>query len=69
MDVLNKKLAQLHSDIAHFAPGEFINILEALPFLNNNTIVLIINNIYSYNAVIKIKFQLFYFYIKNLYLL
>ena len=56
------KFDLLYLDTVHSSPGEFINILEALPFLNNNAIVII-------HDIINIRFQLFYFYIKNLYLL
>ena len=45
------KFDLLYLDISHSAPGEFINILEALPFLNNNAIVII-------HDIINIRFQL-----------
>ena len=41
LDKLNLKFDFLFLDTSHFTPGEIINIIEALPFLNNYSIVVL----------------------------
>ena len=41
LDKLNIKFDFLFLDTVHLAPGELINIIEALPFLNDNSIVVL----------------------------
>ena len=48
LDNLNMKFDLLYLDTVHSSPGEFINILEALPFLNNNAIVIIHDIMFQY---------------------
>ena len=38
---LNRKFDFLFLDTAHISPGEFFNIIEALPFLNENAIIVL----------------------------
>ena len=41
LEKLNMKFDFLFLDTTHLAPGELINIIEALPFLNENAIVVL----------------------------
>ena len=41
LDKLNIKFDFLFLDSSHISPGEFLNIIEALPFLNENAIVIL----------------------------
>jgi len=41
LDEINKKFDFLFLDTTHLAPGELINIIEVLPFLNENAIIIL----------------------------
>ena len=41
LNEINKKFDFLFLDTSHLAPGELINIIEVLPFLNENAIVIL----------------------------
>ena len=41
LEKLNMKFDFLFLDTVHLAPGELINIIEALPFLNDNAIIIL----------------------------
>ena len=52
---LNMKFDFLFLDSAHITPGELINFIEALPFLNDNAIVVIHDILWHFNEKIKIN--------------
>ena len=41
LDKLNIKFDFLFLDTSHISPGEFINLIEAMPFLNDNAIIIL----------------------------
>ena len=41
LEKLNIKFDFVFIDTSHYTPGEFINIIEVMPFLNNNAIVVV----------------------------
>ena len=41
LDKINKKFDFLFLDTSHLAPGELINFIEVLPFLNENAIIIL----------------------------
>ena len=51
---LNMKFDFLFLDSAHLTPGELINFIEALPFLNENAIVVIHDILWHFEKTIKI---------------
>lgn len=51
---LNMKFDFLFLDSAHLNPGELINFIEALPFLNENAIVVIHDILWHFGKTIKI---------------
>ena len=51
---LNMKFDLLFLDSAHLTPGELINFIEALPFLNENSIVIIHDILWHCGSQIKI---------------
>ena len=53
---LNIKFDFLFLDSAHVSPGEIINFIEALPFLNKNAIVVIHDLFWHFRRVIDYKF-------------
>ena len=53
---LNKTFDFLFLDTAHISPGEIINIIEALPFLNENAIVVIHDILLHFSKVKNNKF-------------
>ena len=53
---LNITFDFLFLDSAHVSPGEILNFIEALPFLNENAIVVIHDIIWHFDRVIKSKF-------------
>ena len=67
LDNLNMKFDLLYLDTVHSTPGEFINILEALPFLNNNAIVIIHDIMFHYLRKMKnnttLKYLFIYYFI------
>ena len=48
LDTLNMKFDLLYLDTVHSTPGELINIIEALPFLNDNAIVILHDAMFHY---------------------
>ena len=60
LEKLNIKFDLLFLDTFHLAPGELINFIEALPFLNENAIVILHDIMYhlpSNNYVKEIKYH------------
>ena len=53
---LNIKFDFLFLDSAHVSPGEILNFIEALPFLNENAIVVIHDILWHFTNVINSKF-------------
>ena len=53
---LNIKFDFLFLDSAHVSPGELLNFIEALPFLNENAIVVIHDLLWHFKKVISSKF-------------
>ena len=56
LDKLNIKFDFLLLDSAHVSPGEILNFIEALPFLNENAIVVIHDIMWHFYKKSKIKF-------------
>lgn len=55
---LNIKFDFVFLDTAHRSPGEFINFIEILPFLNENAIIVLHDIIWHYNRIIYGNFEL-----------
>ena len=53
---LNIKFDFLFLDSAHISPGEMLNFIEALPFLNNNAIVIMHDLLWHFAYVKRTKF-------------
>lgn len=53
---LNMKFDFLFLDSAHVSPGEILNFIEALPFLNENAIVVVHDLFWHFGKVIRSKF-------------
>ena len=53
---LNIKFDFLFLDSTHVSPGELLNFIEALPFLNENAIVVIHDLLWHFSKVINTKF-------------
>ena len=53
---LNMKFDFLYLDSAHISPAEIINFIEALPFLNENAIVVLHDLFWHFNTVRNTKF-------------
>ena len=53
---MNIKFDFLFLDSAHVSPGEILNFIEALPFLNENAIVVIHDLLWHFKKVISSKF-------------
>jgi predicted O-methyltransferase YrrM len=53
---LNIKFDFLFLDSAHVSPGEILNFIEALPFLNDNAVIVIHDLLWHYRQETKIKF-------------
>ena len=53
---LNIKFDFLFLDSAHVSPGEVFNLIEALPFLNENAIIVVHDLLWHFNKVINTKF-------------
>ena len=53
---LNIKFDFLFLDSTHVSPGEILNFIEALPFLNENAIVIIHDLFWHFGKVINTKF-------------
>ena len=58
---LNMKFDFVFLDTAHSAPGEFLNFIELLPFLNENAILVLHDILWHFHSKIK-------FYPSNVYL-
>ena len=56
LDSLNMKFDFLLLDSAHVSPGEIINFIEALPFLNENAIVVVHDIFLHFWTVTNTKF-------------
>jgi predicted O-methyltransferase YrrM len=54
---LNMKFDLLYLDTVHSTPGELINIIEALPFLNDNAIVILHDVMFHYLIKSHYKFH------------
>jgi len=52
---LNLKFDFLFLDTAHVSPGEFFNLIEALPFLKENAIIVLHDTIWHLDQAIKKK--------------
>lgn len=65
LEKLNIKFDFLYLDTVHSTPGEFLNILEVLPFLNENAIIVIHDIMYHY---LKEELKTIKFYPSNIYL-
>ena len=62
LDKLNKKFDFLFLDTVHLTPGELINIIEVLPFLNENAIIILHDIMFhlpshSYYNPLEIKYH------------
>jgi len=55
LDKLNMKFDFLFLDTAHFTPGEMINIIEVLPFLNEGAVVVLHDIIWHFWAASDYK--------------
>ena len=53
---LNIKFDFLFLDSTHVSPGEILNFIEALPFLNDNAVIVIHDLLWHYRQHTKIKF-------------
>lgn len=51
LEILNIKFDFLFIDTSHYTPGEFINIIEVMPFLNNNAIIVIHDITWHYRPI------------------
>jgi len=56
LEKLNIKFDFLFLDTAHISPGEILNFIEALPFLNKNAIVIIHDLLWHFGRDIRNKF-------------
>ena len=52
---LNLKFDFLFLDSAHISPGEILNFIESLPFLNENAVVVMHDLLWHFNIIIKSK--------------
>ena len=70
LEKLNIKFDFLYLDTVHSAPGEFLNIIEVLPFLNENAIIVMHDIMYHYLRNISKEKSLKYikFHPSNIYL-
>ena len=64
LEKLNMKFDFLFLDTTHLAPGELINIIEALPFLNENAIVVLHDVMFhlpshNYYSIPEVKYYAF----------
>ena len=50
---LNLKFDFLFLDTAHVSPGEFFNIIESLPFLEENAIVVLHDTVWHLNQIVE----------------
>jgi predicted O-methyltransferase YrrM len=59
LDKLNMKFDFVFLDTSHYSPGELLNILEIMPFLNENAIVVlhdIIFHLLDYHNIPEVKY-------------
>lgn len=59
LDKLNIKFDFLFLDTTHVSPGELLNIIEALPFLNENAIVVIHDLLWHFSIANKSGYKFF----------
>jgi len=53
LDKLNIKFDFLFLDSSHVTPGEFINLIEAMPFLNENAIIVLDDIVFHMSHIFK----------------
>ena len=53
LDKLNIKFDFLFLDTSHVTPGEFINLIETMPFLNENAIIVLHDIIFHLSKIYK----------------
>ena len=55
---INQKFDFVFLDSAHVSPGEFINFIEVLPFLNDNAIIVFLDVVWHFFPVYNTSYNI-----------